>query len=151
MEPEQQDQQRKDLAHLLRRLRRAAGLSGERLADRCAMSQSKVSRIERGKALPTVLDVELIIQALGVPADLATELLTLARAANFEYVSDRVLSRTGFTQKQADLKKLEASSTTIRYFLPAVPTGLLQIPDYARSALTPTVRPSDLGDVDRII
>ncbi|WP_323178618.1 helix-turn-helix transcriptional regulator [Streptomyces sp. NBC_01381] len=58
IEPETQARERKDLAEALRGLRRASGLSGERLALRCNMSQTKISRIETGRALPTVIDVE---------------------------------------------------------------------------------------------
>ncbi|MGH3516836.1 MAG: helix-turn-helix domain-containing protein [Haloechinothrix sp.] len=66
-------QSRSDLAGTLRKLRKAAGLSGERLAVRCAMSQSKISRIESGRAFPTVLDVDRILTALEVPGEIATE------------------------------------------------------------------------------
>jgi transcriptional regulator with XRE-family HTH domain len=52
LDPDRQQQERSDLAETLRALRKAAGLSGERLAARCAMSQSKISRIEQGKVLP---------------------------------------------------------------------------------------------------
>ncbi|WP_093422502.1 helix-turn-helix domain-containing protein [Saccharopolyspora flava] len=50
------DQHRKNLADTLKQLRKAAGLSGERLAARAAMSQPKISRIESGKTVPTVSD-----------------------------------------------------------------------------------------------
>jgi len=43
------------------------GLGGERLAARCGLSQSKISRIERGETLPSVLDVQRILSALDVP------------------------------------------------------------------------------------
>jgi transcriptional regulator with XRE-family HTH domain len=65
LEPGRQDEQRATLAEMLRELRRAAGLSGERLAARCAMSQAKISRIETGKVLASVIDVEQIVAALG--------------------------------------------------------------------------------------
>ena len=46
------------------------------------MSQSKVSRIETGRLLPSVVDVEQILSALGVDHATRQELLTLARVAN---------------------------------------------------------------------
>ncbi|WP_184725236.1 helix-turn-helix domain-containing protein [Saccharopolyspora phatthalungensis] len=76
-----------DLADTLRKLRKAAGLSGERLAVRCAMSQAKISRIERGKTIPSVVDVERILQALEVPPDATDEIVALARRANVEHIS----------------------------------------------------------------
>ncbi|MFE6285982.1 helix-turn-helix domain-containing protein [Streptomyces sp. NPDC057877] len=81
IEPDTQARERKDLAEALRDLRRASGLSGERLALRCNMSQTKISRTETGRALPTVIDVERILNALAVPADVAEEILRLARRA----------------------------------------------------------------------
>jgi len=38
------------------------------------MSQSKISRIERGKTLPSVADVERIAKALSLPADQAEKM-----------------------------------------------------------------------------
>src|SRR5689334_17550712 len=66
LDPDQEQDKRKSLAEALRELRKAAGLSGERLAVRCAMSQAKISRIETGKILPSVVDVERILRALGI-------------------------------------------------------------------------------------
>lgn len=151
MEPEEQEKNRGALAQALRELRLAAGLSGERLAARCAMSQSKISRIETGKILPTVLDVERILSALGAHDAVTEELLDMARVANVDYTSDQVYARIGFSQKQSDLESLEASSSVMRHFLPAVPTGLLQTPDYARAALSHVTGAASLGDISAIL
>ncbi|WP_370948193.1 helix-turn-helix domain-containing protein [Amycolatopsis sp. cg5] len=140
-----------DLAATLRRLRKAAGLSGERLAVRCAMSQSKISRIESGKVLPTALDVERMLTALDVPADVARELISIARRANVEHVSWRAMAETGLWRKQIELKALAESCTTQRLFLPAIPSGLLQIPDYARAAVTPVVTSSPGTNVEKAL
>lgn len=75
LEPEQQTARRKSLAEVLKELRVAAGLSGDRLAVRCAMSQRKISRLETGKVLPSVIDVERILQALEVPEQVARGLI----------------------------------------------------------------------------
>ncbi|MFI6849076.1 helix-turn-helix domain-containing protein [Kitasatospora sp. NPDC050467] len=152
LEPERQGRQRKDLAKALRELREASGLSGERLARRCNMSQSKISRIETGKTLPTVIDVELILSGLsGVPDEVKGDLLELARAANIDYTAWRTYARLGLYQKQTELKALEASSTVMRHFLPAVPTGLLHVREYATEALTPAVRGEPARDVERVV
>ena len=57
LEPEDLGKRKSDLAQELRRLRRQAGLTGDRLAARAGMSQSKISKIETGKILPSLLDV----------------------------------------------------------------------------------------------
>jgi transcriptional regulator with XRE-family HTH domain len=143
-----QTRRRKDLAATLVDLRKAAGLSGERLAVRCSMSQSKISRIETGKILPSVIDVERILKALEVPALVVSELLALTRAANVDYASWRAYARVGLQQKQAELKALEESATEIRHFLPAVPTGLLHVAEYAERTLLPTVPSENARDVN---
>jgi transcriptional regulator with XRE-family HTH domain len=151
IEPETQARERKDLAEALRGLRRASNLSGERLALRCNMSQTKISRIETGRALPTVIDVERILKALAVPDEVANELLALARRANVDYASWRAYARVGLYHKQAELKALESSSRVMRHFLPAVPTGLLHVREYATETLSPTVDGDPVRDVARAV
>ncbi|RSM34524.1 XRE family transcriptional regulator [Amycolatopsis balhimycina DSM 5908] len=151
LEPGRQDEQRATLAELLRELRQAAGLSGERLAARCAMSQAKISRIETGKILPSVIDVEQIVAALAVPGDAAEKLVALARVANVGYTSWRSLARTGLWRGQLEIKALHESSQVVRQFLPAIPSGLLQTPDYARQVLTSTVKGRPERDVDKMV
>jgi transcriptional regulator with XRE-family HTH domain len=131
------------LASALREARRGAGLTGERLAARCGISQSKISKIETGKVLPSVTDVERILTTLGTRQDLTDELLALARLANTEFQSTRADIRRGFYRKQRELAALEANSAHIRLFLPTMITGLLQTPEYARASLG--VFPGDHG------
>lgn len=151
LEPERQQRERRDLAEALRKLRKAAGLSGDRLAARCAISQAKISRIERGKTLPSVIDVQRILSALDVPDDVAKPLMDLARAANVHYKSWRAYAKVGLWQKQEELNALVATSATIRYFLPAAPSGMLQTPEYATQVLTPTVRGRAARNVERTV
>ncbi|MET8081261.1 helix-turn-helix transcriptional regulator [Streptomyces sp. NPDC005303] len=134
-EPEQLGQSSQELAAKLRELRKQAGLSGVRLAARCNMSQSKVSRIENGKVRPSLVDVEQILRALDAPPGLIEEVSSLARLANTEWRNLRELRRKGLGTRQAELKALEASSAHIRYFLLSMITGLLATPEYVRASL----------------
>jgi transcriptional regulator with XRE-family HTH domain len=59
------------------------------------MSQSKVSRIETGRLLPSVVDVEQMLTALEVDEETRYELLALARIANTEYQDVRASVRRG--------------------------------------------------------
>ncbi|MFC5802562.1 helix-turn-helix domain-containing protein [Streptomyces formicae] len=68
-EPESLGQSRSDLAEALRSERKRAGLTQTRLAQRCNMSQTKISNIEGGKLTPTIVDVELILEAIGAAPD----------------------------------------------------------------------------------
>ncbi|MGW3467319.1 helix-turn-helix domain-containing protein [Saccharopolyspora sp. NPDC000995] len=151
LEPDTEQQQRKNLADTLKQLRKAAGLSGERLAVRAAMSQSKISRIESGKTLPTVADVERIMAALDVPTDVREELLALTRSANVEYTSLRSSARQGIWRSQAEIKALTESASVVRQFLPAIPSGLIQTRDYAGAVLTPGVEGRPARNIDRAV
>lgn len=113
------------------------------------MSQTKISRIETGRALPTVIDVERILKALAIPDEVADELLGLARRANVDYASWRAYARVGLHHKQAELQALESSSRVIRHFLPAIPTGLLHVREYAVETLRPMVPGDPARDVAR--
>jgi transcriptional regulator with XRE-family HTH domain len=151
LEPDRQRQERKNLAETLRALRKAAGLSGERLAARCSMSQSKISRIEQGKILPTVVDVQQMLIALEVPDEVARGLVDLARTANVHYKSYRAAAQAGLWRLQSEIKSLAGSSTAVRQFLPAMPSGLLQTEQYAREALTQAVEGGTSRDVERSV
>ncbi|RDG35903.1 helix-turn-helix domain-containing protein [Streptomyces corynorhini] len=135
IEPDQLDQSGRELAAVIKRLRRQAGLSGVRLAVHCNMSQSKISRIEGNKSRPSLLDVEQILRALNVAPAVAAEVMALARIAQTEWQDGRALRRKGLDKKQLQLAGLEASSSTFRYFLLSMITGLLATPAYVRASL----------------
>lgn len=101
------------------------------------MSQSKISKIETGRVTPSLVDVELILRALGAPSDLVAHVTALARIANTEWQDARALRRKGLDKKQVELASLERSSTEFRYFLPTMITGLLATPEYIRASLAP--------------
>ena len=135
LEPEALGQRKDELAVALREARKQVGLTGDRLAARCGMSQSKISKIETGKVLPSATDVERILSCLGVGKEQAADLMALARLANTEFHSVRASLRRGLHHKQRELAALEADSRHIRFFLPLMITGLLQTPEYARASL----------------
>ncbi|WP_039831602.1 helix-turn-helix domain-containing protein [Nocardiopsis valliformis] len=136
LEPEELAAASEDLGQTLRELRRAAGLSGERLARRCAMSQSKISKIETGRLTPALVDLDRILSALQVTPEQAGLLLTRARLANTEWQGKRELWRKGLETRQDELRSLESSASEARYFLPTMVTGLLATPAYIRASLT---------------
>ncbi|MGW7527175.1 DUF5753 domain-containing protein [Streptomyces sp. NPDC054783] len=51
---------------------------------------------------------------------------------------------------QHELAALERSATRLRYFLPAIPTGLIQTPEYMRHVMTKTSA-SEARNVDQVI
>lgn len=136
--PEQLGQSRTDLAEELRELRKRAGLTGDRLARRCHMSQSQISKFETGKKTPNLVDVERILQALDAPPEIAAEITALARIANTEWHDKRSSWRRGMEKRQVELASLESDAAEIRYFLPSMITGLLATPEYIRASLSHT-------------
>lgn len=134
-EPEQLGQSSQELASKLRELRKQAGLSGVRLAARCNMSQSKISRFETGRARPSIVDVEQILRAVEAPVELVAQVSNLARMANTEWQDIRSLRRKGLDKKQQELASLESSTTEFRFFLLSMLTGLLSTPEYIRASL----------------
>jgi transcriptional regulator with XRE-family HTH domain len=150
VDPIRAGQDRQDLASALHGLRKASGLSGERLARRCGMSQSKVSRIETGRLLPSVVDVEQILTALAVDQTTRVELLALAKVANAEYHDVRASVRRGLHHRQREIAALESGAAEVRHFLPTLITGLLQVPEYMRAAISTPVE-SVAGDVRKAL
>lgn len=151
LDPDRLTQDRHDLAQGLRTLRRAAGLSGERLAARTAMSQTRISRIETGKLVPTIADVERLLTALNAPPEVREEFLDLARVASLGYKSMRAYAETGLWRAQEEITALIRASTLVRQFLSVIPSGLLQTEAYARHVLTPSI-PGDVAwDVEKAV
>ncbi|MFF8959021.1 helix-turn-helix domain-containing protein [Streptomyces sp. NPDC014894] len=134
-DPEQLGRSKADLARTLRDMRRRAGRTQVWLARRCAMSQTKLSNIETGRIIPSLVDVELILRALDAPSELVAEMAALARLANTEWQGKRASWRRGLEKRQTELAGLEAEAATLRYFLPAMVTGLLATPEYIRASL----------------
>ncbi|GLX18931.1 MULTISPECIES: helix-turn-helix domain-containing protein [Streptomyces] len=135
VEPEELGQSGEELAALLKAVRKRSGLAGARVAARCNMSQSKVSRIENGKVRPSLVDVEQLLRACDAPPTLVTQVMTLARLANTEWQGARGMRRKGLDKKQLELAGLEASSAEFRFFLLSMITGLLSTPEYIRASL----------------
>ncbi|WP_028926478.1 helix-turn-helix domain-containing protein [Pseudonocardia acaciae] len=139
LQPEWSEADRTELAGALRELRRASGLSGAALGAKVYMSQAKVSRIETGRIVPSVTDVELLVHALQVEPERARELVGLARVANTEHQSNRVMQRRGYGTRQRDHLAMEEQCRLRRQFLPTVLGGVMQIPAYTRRAVTDPV------------
>lgn len=138
----------RQLAQMLRQCRLDADISGAELARRAYISQARISRIENGVITPTIADIEAITQALGVDADTRSTLLTVARQAIPGYRSGRQMSKQGWDNRLSSLTHLVRSSAHVRFFLPAVPAGLLQTFEYAHASVYTPV--PEVGDVTNV-
>ena len=106
-------------------------MSGRELASMLETSQSKVSRIESGTAMPTLPQVEEWADAVGASPDKKSSLMELAERAFIE-VRDWRSSLRGRPHIQHELRRREAQVRRARTFQPAVVPGLLQTAEYAR-------------------
>ncbi len=120
------------LGMTLRGLRQDAGFTGHQLADRAELSQSTISRIELGQAMPSMSDIGRWGQATHASAAQMAEVRALAEAAAVETISWRKAVRRGLPALQQDVRDLEAAATVLLNFQPVIIPGLLQTADYAR-------------------
>ncbi|MEV0298296.1 helix-turn-helix transcriptional regulator [Nocardia sp. NPDC050710] len=125
---------RNALAAELRRLRDLAGISGRDLASRVGISQSKLSRIETGIAvpsLPQVLDWAREVDAAPETQNLLRRLTKAAHSEANEVTPWRSELETR-DHLQDDIRDHEAGADRIRNFQPSLVPGLLQTAEYAR-------------------
>jgi transcriptional regulator with XRE-family HTH domain len=119
------------LGALLRRLRKAVGLSGPALAGRLGVSQSHLSRVELGEAVATAELVDKWTRETGAsPADhqAAAE---LTEAVSAEFVSWREALASGLVKLQRDAIDAEAAAATRIAYVPTLIPGLAQTAEYA--------------------
>jgi transcriptional regulator with XRE-family HTH domain len=116
--------ERRQLAFELRRLRDQAGISGRDMAKAIGMSQSKVSRIESGVAMPRLPEVEQWADATGASPGAKRSLLSLTERAFTEIHHWRTTLRAR-PHLQHELREREARTRVSRSFQPSVVPGLL--------------------------
>ncbi|WP_406219828.1 helix-turn-helix domain-containing protein [Streptomyces decoyicus] len=127
---------RGELGAALRALRQASGKEAKTVARSAVMSASKLSKIETGKAAPSVVDVERILTTIGVSDEVKTEYLEAVRTESTEATAWRLIRRMGVHKAQHQTRSLEAHMALLRLFQPALVPGLLQTPEYIRAILS---------------
>ncbi|MFE3144114.1 helix-turn-helix domain-containing protein [Streptomyces scopuliridis] len=120
----------------MRALREASGLTGDAVARRASMSAGKLSKIENGRTLPTVQDVDLLLSALGVSDAVKEQFLATARAEATEATAWRLLRRMGPWKHQSTIKAIEANTAALKLFQGQLVPGLLQTPEYATAVFS---------------
>lgn len=137
----------RSLAVELRRLRDLAGMSGRELAHRIGISQSKVSRIESGRTLPTAPEVTAWSTAVNASTEAVALLESLTEAAFTEvHRWSRILRDRPHLQD--DIQEVESGSHRVMIFQNAIVPGLLQTAEYARRVFaffTPDGTDADLS------
>jgi transcriptional regulator with XRE-family HTH domain len=128
----------------LRRLREAAGVTIDAVADRLECSSSKISRIETGHSGATPRDVRDMLAVYGVSGPAAEDLVQVAREARQKgwwHLYGTVLT-TAYVG-------LEAAASSIRAYEAQVIPGLLQVEDYARAMICEARPDISEAEVDR--
>jgi transcriptional regulator with XRE-family HTH domain len=128
-------QARRELGARLRRIRKAAGLTGRVVAETTGQHVTRVSRIENGAQPPTEQQIRDWCTACGVPDEIP-DLLATARSVESAYLEYCRQSRAGMRR----LGGLHSTATylrttTFRIHEPLVLPGLFQTEAYYRSVL----------------
>jgi transcriptional regulator with XRE-family HTH domain len=144
--------ERRRLAEALKALRVGAGLSGARLSEMLGWQQSKVSKIETRKQLPSEDDIAAWVGAAKESPEAVSELLAVLRGARVEYAAWKDTYRdSGADGVQADILELEAQTTRIAEFQPSMISGLLQTSEYARESFHLPCGPLSFGAAEETI
>jgi transcriptional regulator with XRE-family HTH domain len=118
---------RRQLARILRELRRRSGLTIEELAPKLDFSPSKLSRIENAHQGVDVHVVRTMMDVFGVTGDRWDALLALTREASAKgWWRAYGLDDHGYVP-------LEAEASAVREYTVNYLPGLLQTADYARA------------------
>ena len=148
---------RSALAARLTALRVAAGLSGNALAKRMGIIQSRQWKIEHGELLPTEEDIRAWVRAIGERQEVAAELIDLLAEARVEYQTFKAAYRKGGggAAYQEQVRAIEERSTRVGEFQVAMIPAILQTADYAREILSlpsgPAAWGSDRADMEAMI
>jgi transcriptional regulator with XRE-family HTH domain len=138
---------RRRLALELRRLREAAKLTCEEVAEHLECSASKISRVETGRVSVSPRDVRDMLELYGVPADQRESLVQLARDSRqkgwWHAYSDTM------QPQMATYIGLESAASEIRIYEVSLIPGLLQTEDYARAVIRAGMVNSPAEDIDR--
>lgn len=126
--------QKRELAAELRRIRLAAGLSRTDIAHEVGLSESDLSQLETGQVTASVSEVARWSYAVGASDRVKQRLLSLAAAAS-EVIALPYWLQTDVVALQEELSRLEASSPSQRTCLMGLVPGLLQTREYAEKIM----------------
>jgi transcriptional regulator with XRE-family HTH domain len=138
---------RRRLALELRRLREAARLTCEEVAEHLECSASKISRVETGRVSVSPRDVRDMLELYGVSGEQRESLVQLARDSRqkgwWHAYSDTM------QPQMATYIGLESAASEIRIYEVSLIPGLLQTEDYARAVIKAGMVNSPAEDVER--
>ncbi|GAA3199438.1 helix-turn-helix domain-containing protein [Nonomuraea roseoviolacea] len=128
-------QARQGIAQRLREIRLDAGLTARAVAQMAGWHESKASKIEHGRTVPSEPDIRAWCTACGAE-DQIPELVAASRAADLMYVEWKRLQKTGLRQLQVSKIKMYEQVKHFRVYCSNVIPGLFQTPAYAEALLS---------------
>ncbi|MDX3386664.1 helix-turn-helix transcriptional regulator [Streptomyces niveiscabiei] len=145
---------RRALGRRLREIRKESGLTARALAELSGWHESKCSRIENGRTIPS--DADIRTYTLHCDAeDQTADLIAAAHAVEGMYVEWRRLQRAGLRHIQQSALPLYERARRFRAYESAVLPGLLQSAAYTRAILNiaalPSAGPVDTDDIDAAV
>lgn len=124
-----------ELSRSLLALRDAVGLRQVDVTARTGLSQARLSRIEKGKALPTEDEVCALARLYDADKARVEHLVALERDLRAGIRDSRLVVQRGNTLAlQQRWDRIEGGATTVRSYQPVVILGVLQTPAYAAVA-----------------
>ncbi|MFF7991600.1 helix-turn-helix domain-containing protein [Kitasatospora xanthocidica] len=142
-------QAKQALGQRLRDIRRDSGLSARALAEAAGWHESKCSKIQSGRVMPSEADLRAWTAICGVP-DQAADLIAAARNIEGMYIEWRRLERAGLKRAQESVRPLFERTRRFRMYQSWVIPGLLQTAAYTREVLRTIVSlrstPDDVDD-----
>ncbi|UWM51406.1 helix-turn-helix transcriptional regulator [Streptomyces carpaticus] len=127
-------QARAALAQRLREIRKDAGLTARELAARAGWHESKCSRLENGRTLPSDSDLRTWTRHCDA-TDLAADLIATARNIQGAYVEWQRMERSGLRRAQESVLPVWERTRHFRTYASAVFPGLLQTRAYTGAVL----------------
>lgn len=131
------------LSRELRRLREAAGLSGTEAARRAGLSQSKVSRTETGRFLPSPEAVAALCEVYGAATAVRRRLVAQARELKESTTQARSVLQRGGWRMQQRVGRIESTAAHITEVSPSIVVGLVQTRDYITALFGDALAPDE--------
>jgi transcriptional regulator with XRE-family HTH domain len=122
------------LAARLRDIRKDAELTARQIAQAAGWHESKCSRIEHARTMPSPADIRAWCTICGVP-DQAADLTATLRSIDSMYVEWRRMIRSGMRRLQEAPLPLYERTRQFRIYEPGVIPGLFQTAEYARARM----------------
>jgi transcriptional regulator with XRE-family HTH domain len=137
------------LASELRRLRRAARLTGKEVATRLGWSEAKLSRIENGLTRVKIADLDEFMELYGVSGSHRAELIALAEESRETGPVEELEGE--LPEGHTEILRLESEAEAMSTWEPQVVPGMLQVEDYTRALvqLWPSRLPRPAAEVER--